>query len=246
MDNAKLNVLTEAPLQFHLLAGKSIFSETEFQFRQQIFNAWHSLWSGVYKGQPEQIALLGDEFLRQDLIGVLTSGDQIVAMHLYSFFNLECKASMSHHYFNFFNEMYWSKLKTSHVQRVMTMEYFTVLPAFRKSNLGHSLGTVIALLGTQLFGQVQVDAIIAPARNDIKVNSTAYDIGFTCIQENTIQRSFVCDLICCYQGDQHPASDPVTNDLAKALWENRKVHSSADVFIAQFAKLNKSSFAKAV
>lgn len=218
-------------MHYTLFAGRDLFHNKENEFRNQVFNLWNDTWQQVYQSSNSGYHLYADEFTRQDLIGAITIDGQVAAVHLYSFFDLSCDATMKMKYFDFFNENYWKTLKSRGVKNAMTMEFLTVNPKFRRKEIGIHLGKVITQTGGNLFNELGLDAIIAPARNDLKVNELAYDLGFSCIEANTIQRGFECDLIACFKGDLKSSSDPDVALLGAQLWENRTVLPSAKAIL---------------
>lgn len=216
---------------YEILAGRSPFDQYESVARKEIFTAWFNLWDAVYKAQGSDFRPKPDEFLRQDLITCIRYKGQPAAMHLYSFYDLNCAVTSGCHYFEFFNSDYMQKIKSRGVNVAMSMEYFTVVPEFRKSIVGVSLGAIVANLGTNVFRASGADVIIAPARKDLKVDQTAYAMGFECIQADTMQRGFPCDMIACFQGKQTPLEDFESRRLVSHLWSTVNVWPSATRYI---------------
>ncbi len=214
-------------ISYLILSGKSAFHPSEADLRNQAYAAWYKLWDETYKASGSDYKLTSDEFSRQDLVTVVKVGDQVAALHLYSFFDLQSQSDLSTKYFHFFSEFYLKQLQELKVRSVMSMEFLTVLPEFRKSVVGFSLGSVIAQLGTYVFRESAVDAIVAPARTDLGVHKMAHDIGFVSIEKDTNQRGFNCDLIACLQGHQKPSADLSVHRNASQLWEKRQIFESA-------------------
>lgn len=217
---------------YHILSTDSAFYPSENKLRNEIFTAWHSLWTDIYSEKNSGYEFTSDEFTRQKVITAILYKEQIAAVHLYSFFHLESLADLKMKYFHFFSEDYLNYLRRRQVKTVMSMEFLTVLPEFRKSKIGFSIGSVISQLGTQLFGESHVDAIVAPARNDVGVNKMSYDLGFSCIEKNTEQRGFTCDLIACFQGSQKPSGIKSVRDCAEQLWSPKVLYDSSIELLA--------------
>ncbi|MFZ4405309.1 MAG: hypothetical protein ACOYOK_14505 [Pseudobdellovibrionaceae bacterium] len=216
---------------YHILSARSAFHPEETYFRNSIYQGWYSLWSKVYAEANSGYELASDEFARQDLATAILYKGQVAAVHLYSFFHLDSESDTRTKYFHFFSDNYLNQLRSKNVNTVMSMEFLTVLPEFRKSKIGFSLGSVIAQMGSYIFSEVNVDAIIAPARNDIGVNQMAYDLGFSCIEKETEQRGFVCDMIACFQGRQKKSSLSDVSSIADFLWNHKTVYPSAGKLI---------------
>ena len=226
-------------LNYSLIAGKGPFTSQERSTRNAIFEAWLTVWSEVYGKDDANFRLASDDFLRQDLISCVSVGGKVAALHFYSFFDVQCQASLNSKYFQFFNRHYLNELDSRKVQSVMSMEYFTVAKEFRKSQLGFSLAQAVAQMGTYLFAEVGVDAIVAPARNDLRVNQMAYELGFSCIEKDTIQRGFKCDLIACFKNEERRSPDFSVNRAADFMWERRFISQSARVILSQLPLPNK-------
>ncbi|PIS10463.1 MAG: hypothetical protein COT73_09225 [Bdellovibrio sp. CG10_big_fil_rev_8_21_14_0_10_47_8] len=216
---------------YHILSAKDAFHSEELSLRNSIYSSWHKLWTDVYSQSDAGYHLSSDEFIRQDLVTAILHKEKVAAIHLYSFFHLDASADLSTKYFHFFSEKYLQELRQKKVKTVMSMEFLTVLPEFRKSNIGFSIGSTIIQLGTQVFGQVNADAIVAPARNDVGVNKMAYDLGFSCIEKETEQRGFTCDLIACFQGHQRRSENLAIRSCADHLWNTKMVYPSVERFI---------------
>lgn len=232
-------------LSYEILAGRSPFYQNEASARNEIFRAWLQLWSEVYKNADAGFKLKPEEFLRQHLVTCIRHKGKPAAIHLYTFFDLSCEASLSSHYFEFFNPMYLNTIKDRGARVAMSMEYYTVLPEFRKSEVGLSLGSTILQLGTWLFNSTHADVIVAPARKDVKADRAAYDVGFECIQANTIQRGFPCDLVALFHNGQKDSADESVVELSKALWSSVKIFQSAEDFLIAHRRNNQLSWKKA-
>ncbi|MBX3039605.1 MAG: hypothetical protein KF789_02715 [Bdellovibrionaceae bacterium] len=219
-------------MSYHILGRHNLIRD-DLSLRNEAFTAWKEVWESVYNKSDSNYALKADEFERQDLITCIKIGERIAALHLYSFHHLESLACRSTHYFDFFTENYFKVLESNGVKTAMSMEFLTVHPDFRKSNVGFPLGSTLGQLGALIWQQANVDAIIAPARNDLKVNEAAYDQGFRCIEKETNQRGFICDLIALFRGEQKSSSDPLIRQATTTLWERKKIYASAAAYLPQ-------------
>jgi hypothetical protein len=214
-----------------ILTGKSAFHPEETDLRNRVFRAWFELWDQTYKAAGSDYTLTSDEFVRQNLVTVILDRDKIAALHLYSFFDLQSQSDLQTKYFHFFTDSYLSQLREKNVRSVMSMEFLSVMPEYRKSRIGLSLGSVIIQLGSYVFAEAQADAIVAPARLDLGVDRMAHDIGFVSLEKNTHQRGFQCDLIACFQGQQKPSENFMVHRMAQNLWKTRTVLSSAEILL---------------
>lgn len=193
---------------------------------QEAFNFWKTFWNDVFiqNGCPGD--LNEDSFLRQNMICLLKSKDEIAAMHLYSFYNLESQACLNHSYIRGnFNEDYISKLRLSGIKYAMSLEYLTVNPNWRKRNVGVSLGDICAGLSGEVLKSVNYDSSIAPSRSDVGVTSMARDIGGEIVVAGIELHKTMCDLIAIRKSSvkNHPNAD--VNRWVRKFWNQRQDHT---------------------
>ena len=215
-------------ISYTIFNPRNIFYPNEIDLKNQCYEAWFKLWDSVYTEKKSNFTLNSDEFIRQDLVAAILVDGSVAALHMYSLYDLQALADLNTHYFEFFPESYLAELKKRNVRTAMSMEFLTVVPHYRKAFMnGISMGKVIGNLGVEIFATLGLDAIIAPARNDFKVNDMAYDVGFDCIQKATMQRGFECDLIACFKGRQKASEDPINRAVVDQLWNEKIVQPSA-------------------
>lgn len=193
----------------------------------QIHGFWKESWQEVLRQLKADATQLGDDFVRQDLVAAICTGGEVVAVHLYSVFALDSDAARAHRYLtgNYPPE-FFEKLRAKGVRTVMSMEYLTVSPNWRKSQGGLHMGAVIGALGLRVMEHYGVDAVIAPARRDHKVNEMAYAQGGECIIGNVMNHNVPCDLIA-IQRQSVKDPPPELARLRDQLWESRTHVDSA-------------------
>ena len=138
-------------LSYHVFGGESAFYPDENHIRNDAYKAWYKLWSEVYSQSSSAYELNSDEFVRQKIVTAITHNNEVAAVHLYSFYHLDSLPDLRTKYFHFFSPEYLQHLRNRQVKSVMSMEFLTVLPEYRKSKLGVSIGLVISQLGTEIF-----------------------------------------------------------------------------------------------
>lgn len=220
------NILSQTDFRYYVFSPKAWLEKQHPEQVQQAFQTWWNVWSEVYKGS--NFELRAEEFTRHDLICAVIAGNEAAAVHCYSFFELDSKLDMSTKYFKFFSPFFVNTLKEKNVNRVMSMEYMTVHEKFRSRQIGFSLGRVLAQLGVRLFEQSEGHAIVAPARKDLNVHEMCYDSGFNCIEADISQRSFSCDMIAYFKGNQKNVSDPFLAKICDRLWENKEISDTVN------------------
>jgi hypothetical protein len=192
----------------------------------QIYKFWKDSWLEVLQQLNADASQLEDDFLRQDFVAAICSDTEVIAVHLYSIFALDTDASLEHRYLkgNYPPE-FFANLKSKEVRTVMSMEYLTVSQNWRKSRGAMHMGAVIGALGLKVMQHYGIDAVIAPARRDHKVNLMAYSQGGDCIVENVLNHKVPCDLIAIRRNRiKEPALELVL--LRDQLWQER-IHVDA-------------------
>lgn len=188
-----------------------------------IYRMWHGVWAGTFRGLGLDPACLRDEFLRQDFVTAIVCNGQPVTVHLYSFFSIDCDAAREHAYLaGNYPALYFEKLRGLGVRDVMSMEYMTVHPDWRRARYPILAGG-LALQVMKLYG---ADAAIAPARRDHKVHELAPMYGGESLIENVLNHNVACDLLLCRRSTMKPHDDPEIQLALEHLWKCR-VHVEA-------------------
>lgn len=195
------------------------------QFHKDLYNEayllWKACWTEIYQQSGDGYIPKSDDFWRQDVIAVIHQDLKIIAMHLYSFFDLQFSVDNDHHYFDFFSPDILQTVTGQGIHKVMTMEYFTVNPMFRKTQTEIPFSDVLARCGIHYLKTTNASAILAPARKDNKVDRLAYSIGFDSLKQNLTLRGFPCDLIIFYAFKNMITPSPIVESTTKRLWETR-------------------------
>ncbi len=215
VDQVRLTFINTRQLHHHFQSPfhKNLYNETYF--------LWKKCWTEIYQQSGDGYTPKSDDFWRQDTIAVIHQDLKIIALHLYSFFDLQFAVDKEHHYFDFFSAEIMKTLNDQGLHKVMTMEYFTVNPLFRKVHTEVPYSDVLARCGIQYLKTTNASAILAPARKDNKVDRLAYSIGFEALKQNLTLRGFPCDLIIFYASKNMITPQPIIESTTKRLWETR-------------------------
>lgn len=193
----------------------------EHQTQNKTFSFWQSTWETVLQGLGCDASVLVEEFVRQNLIATIFDGENPVAVHLYSFFSLNSKPASLHPYMKQYPPLYFDRLHELGVSRVMSMEYMTIHPDWRKHVTGFHLGAVLASLAFRVMRQYGADAAIAPARRDHRVHDLAYAYGGDCVVEKVMNHNVECDLIACRAAKINNHPSPLVCEWEEKLWASR-------------------------
>lgn len=194
-------------MKYSVLLKNNLNTETA-ELYDRAFQFWFQSWSSYYKILDPSFKPNADDFFRQDFVIVLEEQEKIAAIHLYSIFDLRSQKITLQSYLNYnFNDIFFAEMRRRKQMKVMTMESLFVDPAFRKSAVGFPIAHVIACLGQRVFRDLtDCDAIIAPARNDVKIAQIGYQIGFDALQKDIPLHGVSVDLIYCLRNKikEHP------------------------------------------
>lgn len=198
-------------LPTHLDKNSSLVS-----LQNEIFSLFASVHGAVTNG-----AISGDNFLRNQIATAILVDAQPVAVHQYCFFDLHTTAARASRYFKPLGEASWRFLEQNHLRYVMSLEFLTVHPEYRKSIIGFSLADTIIALGLQLMLERGGDAGTAISRTDVKVDRSCTDLGFATVERNLDIYGYNCSFqVVSRDGIQiHPNSKIA--QLVEILWQRR-------------------------
>lgn len=186
------------------------------------FLYWKSFWNGVFKDNGTTDLANIDDFMRQDMICVIAYKEEIIGMHLYSFNSLDNLAFFQHSYCkNGLSDLYFQKVTACGVRSVMSLEYLTVDPMWRKRAIGFNTAHFVCGIGFTLLGALAIDAIICPARKDVKVSEVVQSFGGEVIVPNVELHNTPCDLLLARKEKLRPQTDPHLANLIENLWQKR-------------------------
>lgn len=213
-----------AKFKYHILPGKCPADFQNISLHNEAYKYWKEFWDEFFKEnhQPGEMRNRKDDFTRQDGITAITFEKQIVAMQLHTVFNIQSQAAREHSYINrSFNPEFFEKLQTRGIQSVMSFEWLTVDPAWRKTVTNFSFSQVIIALGLRLQKLWGVDAAIAISRNDVKVTQTAEALGFDVIMPHVSLHGKSCDLIAAFRETERTGLPTQLLGVVDFLWKTR-------------------------
>ncbi len=188
----------------------------------RVFNFWKDSLAAAFAETGNDPATLIDDFVRQDLITAILYKNEVVATLLLSFYTLEADAAREFRYLkDNYPETYIRKLKNHGVKTVMSMQYLTVRPDWRKKNKPVHLAPTIFALAQFIQRDFNIDAIVSVVRRDNKVNDLVYSLGGECIVADVENHHTPCDLIVMYKDKPQKYPSNHVKDLTRSLWSRR-------------------------
>jgi hypothetical protein len=207
----------------------------------KVFEFWMGSLREAFRATNNDESGLHDEFLRQDWITCLCAGEEVVATLLLSRFTLDADAASSFRYLTEnYTELYFRKLKKEGVRFLISMQYLTVHPDWRKRKQSISIAPALPALARFVQAERNSDALIGVARRDVKVNEQIYSLGGKCVVANVDSHNTPCDLIAIYAKDPAQYPSPELRELVEHLWRHR-VDATAPAAGARVLPLKKAA-----
>lgn len=213
--------LLERSLQLYLFPGNPGPGFEHREMYDRAYRFWQERWTKGLRaiGGADPIA---DNFFRHNCLVVIARGEQIVAVHAYTIFDIGLAAHREHSYFvHHSTPKVLAQLDERNARRVMTMEYLCVSPEWRTSVVGVEMAAVISEIGMHFAKYQDVDAILGLAREAKGIDDLAKLFGARVLDEHWKLYNEVFTIIGFFRGDPKPFPRDEERNLAAALWQNR-------------------------
>jgi hypothetical protein len=214
-------------LQYVLLPGKPRFGFPATGLYDEAYAFWRQFWTRVLTDVGAARAPEPDEFCRQDLVCMLIDErDEIAAMMCYTFYDLSLRATTDRQYFSrYFTPEFFQTLKERGIMRLMSLEYLSVAPVWRRGGGAASLARLISVLGLRQVAQYGCDAGIAAARCDVGVDKLSHELGAESVVKGLRVHGIETDLVAFLRERIREPDDPSTARLIAKLWDERTDHT---------------------
>jgi len=204
--------------RYIVLPGKCSTDSPYINLYNKAYLYWKIFWTEVF---ADKVFVPADNFLRQDFIPVILHKDKIVAIHLYTIFTIFSLSVRDHSYFDVYPASFFQNLEKNHVKTVMSIEYLTANPAWRKSIIGISLAEVMIGASLKYLDYLNMKAAIASTRNDRKVKQMCYNFGFDCFQAGLLFHGYEIVLVVGYRGKVTPHPNNEIEKIISYFWNNK-------------------------
>jgi hypothetical protein len=216
-------------LRYVILPGKPRFGFPATGLYDQAYSFWRQFWTRVLTDVGAASTPEPDEFCRQDLVCLLLDErDEIAAMMCYTFYDLGLRATTDRQYFSrYFTPEFFGALRDRGITRLMSLEYLSVAPVWRRNGGAASLARLISVLGLRQVAQFGCDAGIAAARCDVGVDKLSHELGAESIVRGLKVHGIETDLVAFVRDRIQEPRDPRVADLVARLWDERLDYNSA-------------------
>lgn len=210
-----------AGLSYRLISGRHS-AEEGCALHNAAYRLWHRCWESTFSELKSEAKLNPQDFLRQDIISALYDGQRAVGLLLHTYLNLELDAVREQPYLATYPAEVIDRLREEGVSKVLTMEYLTLDPLWRKSKVGLSMGEVILGLGAKLFAASGFEAMLVVTRNDRGVNQTLYGYGGRCLAAGLTKHNVPVDIVSLDRGKTRPGPNEKVNYWIEYFWGKRQ------------------------
>lgn len=219
-------MIQKTDFQYYIISKHSKQSQS-IELINLIYESWLKVWSRVFTEGERKFTPNVDDFLRQDYIVGLFYQSQLVGFHFYSLFDLNKKMSELHSYFSGIDPESFERLRVENKNQIMSMEYLTVMPEFRKGVFSVPWAEVIISLGQKFLDSLGGDLCFGTARKDIRVDNMGVKLGFQSLQLPISKYSYPCEVMICNRQSrlEHP-NDEIA-DLINFIWNHRIDHQDS-------------------
>lgn len=216
-------MIQKTDFQYYIISKYSKQSQA-IELSNLIYESWLKVWSQVFNEGGRKFTPNIDDFLRQDFIVSLFYKSQLVGFHFYSLFDLNKKMSELHSYFSGIDPESFERLRSENKNQVMSMEYLTVMPEFRKGAFSVPWAEVIISLGQNFLGTVGGDLCFGTARKDIRVDNMGVKLGFESLQLPISKYSYPCEVMISTRQSRREHPDKDAAELIGFIWDHRIDH----------------------
>lgn len=196
----------------------------------RVFEMWESTFAKVMDQADHELE--PDDFFRSHQIGVLMFHDEIVGFNLFTLFDLSLLSTARHRYFQSLGSCSPARLNSNKVNRVLTMEYFTISPSWRKQMRETPWGEILTGLGLKVLDHSSADAILGTPRMDLKVHEMCYRLGGYDFQEPVERMNYKCAVVLFPKMMQRCFVNPLTRHWVKKLPISKAALSSHPPLVA--------------
>ncbi len=214
----------EVKLDCTVFPGKFRTGEAVPPLYNLAYEYWGKTWGEIFAAAGSPDSLNVDNFLRQDIVIVLHSGDQITGVITSCLFNLSATPSYDHSYFKAFPADVIRSLRENGSGLAITGEYLSVHPSFRKSHLGIALSDVLIGLLMKVFRHLDAKVSLATTVRPAGVHKIGVKFGWSELG-NFKKYGLDCVLLLNSRAQHRDHNDPKVIQFVNQCWEWRVDYS---------------------
>jgi hypothetical protein len=197
--------LVGTDLSCTVLPGRYRSGENIPELYNSFYRYWCKTWGDVLTACGNPGALNAENFLRQDLIVILHQGFEIAGAISSSYFNLAAEPIYDHPYLKAFPSELMDSFRAKKVGHIISGEYLSVAPGFRKSTTDAPLSDILIGLLMKVFVQSEAKMTLATTIKPAKVHKIGEKYGWSELGSFN-KYGLDCVLLC---NSRQPSSCPI-------------------------------------
>lgn len=209
---------------FKILNPQSVKSISDAELLNKLYAIWKEAFNKVL--EPKNAKVDPDDFFRQHILFALFSNDEVIGFNLATAFDFHIDNHREHHFIRGLTPDAIETMRSQNLHRVMSLEYSTLMPGWRKHQTTIVWAEVLASMALIYNDTYQVtDAVIGTPRIDVKMDQVCENIGFLTIKDLVVKMDYPCSVIAAPVTKNRRFNNIVTNKIVYELWNNRIDHS---------------------
>lgn len=206
--------------RYYLLSPHLVRSDYTPIFNK-VYDAWKISFTEVVESAGGKLD--PDDFFRNDLVTAVTHQGEVVGLSTMTMFDLKLHSSHEHHYVQALNKSTVAKLQSDGQNRLISIEYLNVLPAYRKSNSNVRWTEVLIGLGLKVMDDSVADIIMGTPRTDVKVLNVCKNLEAIEVQQPILKMNYPCAVVIFNKNPERQFVDPITAQYVEGLYNARIV-----------------------
>lgn len=205
-----------------------------------IYENWVQAFTPILEGGGGK--LNPDDFFRHDFVGAVFHGKELVGSHLSTIFDLRLKSNRNHHYIRELPAQSLVALEQRGLNKLVSVEYFNVLPDWRRHQKELSWVNVAMSLALKTISHTSSQAMIGMPRIDRKVDEVLSQCGCITITDKIDKMGYPCAVMI-HPNEIDQYADSQVQQWTQRLWESR-VHAFNPNIFANNQQIETQTFKK--
>lgn len=220
------------PMDFKLkILSPHAVADHDIETYNHIYSEWKKTFKEVVESRGGKLD--PDDFFRSDnIVAIMTSRGEIVALCTITLFDVRLASSQEHHYFQALDKNTPRKLLEMNIQKVLSMEYVNVLPTWRKTLKGTPWVEILTGAMPRIVDRSNIDAIIGTPRIDLKVLRTCQTLDAIELQQPIQKMDYPCAVVLFPKQSHRTFKNDLTEKYVQELLNSLEDTSEIQVPVA--------------
>jgi hypothetical protein len=208
-------------LQYYILPGNASGQTHLLEKYNQVYEFWKNIWTDTLQKMNLPTLEIA-HFLRHNYVCAIFDKDQVVACHLYTHYDIRVAALKESEYFSQFATELIDHCRSRDINTIMTQEYMSAAPEYRKTVSQISIPEVIVGLGMHVMHSIGADSTGGTVRAGApSVERVCKEINCELLDKPIMRYNIPHKFFIGSSKKVKLAGSTETINLIKNLWENR-------------------------